>query len=130
METILVRVEGIEKKLDERARQCEDDRKEIWVEIGRLRDNHSSHDKDLVRLAVSIENMVKEFSAQRQDMLQSIERNNAALSAHLKDEESDRKETIKAIHGLGWKVMATVIGGGVTLLATALSGILKAGGAG
>lgn len=130
METILVRVEGIEKKLDERVKQCEDDRKGIWLEIGKLRDNHSSHDKDLVRLAISIENMVKEFSAQRQDMLASIEKNNAALSSHLKDEENDRKETIKAIHGLGWKLMTSVIIGGGAFIFGVLAGGIKIGGVG
>lgn len=75
--------------------------RDIWVEINKLKDNHNGHDKTILLLTQSIEFMSKELT-------KSITALSEALGGHLKEEEQERKDTIKELKALGWKVIGAI----------------------
>lgn len=80
--------------------------RDIWVEINKLKDNHNGHDKTILLLTQSIEFMSKELT-------KSITTLSEALSGHLKEEEQERKDTIRELKSLGWKVIGAIFFTGI-----------------
>ena len=99
---VKVELENIKRRVSSIEKESNDTTKELWREINKLKDNHGSHDTIIQKLVLSIDHMSKEFT-------KAIDSLAEALNTHLKEEEMDRKETIKELRSIGWKIFSAVV---------------------
>lgn len=95
-------LKAVRERMTELSESTSESFRDIWVAINKLKDNHNGHDKTILLLTQSIEFMSKELT-------KSITALSEALSGHLKEEEQERKDTIKELKSLGWKVMTAIV---------------------
>lgn len=98
---IKIQLDNINKRID----QVSVKQEQQWSEIEKLKSQHNGHDLVIQRLAMSIEQMSKELA-------KSVNELSKALGEHLIEEENERKETIKELKGMGWKIMTGVLTSG------------------
>lgn len=103
------------KHIEDKMKLVDAEQGRLWCEINKLRDNHLTHEREMLKINSNIETMMRNMDIYRQQMFEVLLKTQQQLDKHLRDSEDEKLSTANAIIRIGWQIVGASVVGIITL---------------